>query len=664
MEKSKDIVLTESYYAWEEFVNTGEVNNHKINNTILDSWRRCRNAGVDPYAGVCNTLLESWQINELLAKNEELIDVARPFMYKLYEFLQGSGFIVMLTDAKGYILEIFGDDDVMENASTINFTAGGCWQEETVGTNSMGIVVKTKEPIQVTGAEHFCIKSHGWTCSAAPIFDNLHNMIGIFNVSGDSSESHSHTLGMVFAAVEAIEHEMKLRCQNQQLSLVNQTLTNIFTNISEAVIFVDKAGIIKEINPVAKKLLGDLTYSNVENLVIKRHIGQSDARKTLLTSKFNDIELSLKGQTDQINCLVSGSPIKDESGVNNGTVMIIKHMEKVETLVKRYSSGLARFHFSDIVGKSEAMKEAIHIASLAADNNGTILLQGESGTGKEVFAQSIHNASSRSKGPFVAVNCGAIPRELIGSELFGYSEGAFTGAKRGGRSGKFEIANGGTLFLDEIGDMPLEQQVTLLRVLQERRVIRIGDDKVIPVDVRVICATNKDLLAEIERFNFRQDLFYRINVFNIRIPPLRDHSDDVPLLFNHFVEQLGKNYLTVSINSEIYDYLMHYSWPGNVRELQNIVERMLAMSGGEQLTVKHIPGEIFRDVKNSQVQNYSIGQERVTVDGVRQGKAKEECELIQKLLIKNGGNVTKVAQDIGISRNTLYKKIRKYNIST
>jgi len=660
--------LSEARCAWDEFINTGQVNNYSVKSKILESWKRCRNAGVDPYGGICSNLLESRQLYRLLTENKELINVARPFMYKLYKFLQGSGCIVMLTDAEGYILEIFGDDNIMENAAALNFITGGCWQEETVGTNSMGVVVKTKEPIQVTGAEHFCVKSHGWTCSAAPIFDNSDNMIGIFNVSGESSETHAHTLGMVVAAVAAIEQEITLRRRNQQLLLMNQRLTNIFTNISEAVIFMDKNGIVKEMNPAAKNLLGDFTNNLVEDLVIRRNIRRNSilSKKNLLFTIFNDIELLLKGKTCPVNCLVSGSPINDESGSINGTVMIIKPMESVQTLVKRYSSGLASFHFSDIVGKSEKMKEAIRIASLAADNNGTILLQGESGTGKEIFAQSIHNASSRYKGPFVAVNCGAIPRELIGSELFGYSEGAFTGAKRGGRSGKFELANGGTLFLDEIGDMPLEQQVTLLRVLQERRLIRIGDEKEIPVDVRVICATNKDLLKEIERFNFRQDLFYRINVFNITIPPLRDHLEDMPLLFDNFAEQLSKrnNYEVISVNSKVYDYLLRYNWPGNVRELQNIVERMVTMAGGGQLMVEHIPEEIMIGLKDGRVHNHSIEQEKVTVDGVRQEKAKEECEQIQKLLIKNGGNVTKVAQEIGLSRNTLYKKLRKYNIKT
>lgn len=667
MENLKQETFVKTYNAWKEFIETGELLQNTVRSEILSSWERCRKIGVDPFGGVCSDILDGDKLKKLLIQNEELINVARPFMYKLYNFLQGSGFIVMLNDADGYILETFGDKDIVRQASTLNFVIGACWQERCVGTNSMGVVINTKKPIQVSGAEHYCEKSHSWTCSAAPILDDSNRLIGIFNVSGYSSGTHSHTLGMVVAAVEAIEHQMRLRRQNHQLLLINQRLTNIFTTISDAVIFVDKTGIIKEVNPAAKSLLGNLTDKILEDRIIRHNIGQSSvfSHTNLLSSAFNEVELSFKTKIGKVDCIVSGSPIKDESNLISGTVMIIRPMERVHRLVNRYSSGQASFRFSDIVGQSEQMKEAIRIASLAADNNGTILLQGESGTGKEVFAQAIHNASARYKGPFVAVNCGAIPRELVGSELFGYSEGAFTGAKRGGRPGKFELASGGTLFLDEIGDMPLEQQVALLRVLQERRVVRVGDDSVIPIDVRVICATNRDLQKEIERFNFRQDLFYRINVINIRIPPLREHPQDIPLLIGHFLEKLRQRGMEIkTVDAGVYERLSQYSWPGNVRELQNIVERMVTMADGAEITIEHLPDEIA--VKPEAGRYTPEPSSRITVDAVRSQKRKmtasEECKQIQDLLIKYGGNVTKVANEIGLSRNTLYRKLRQYNI--
>ena len=242
----------------------------------------------------------------------------------------------------------------------------------------------------------------------------------------------------------------------------------------------------------------------------------------------------------------------------------------------------------------------MRLASLAASGNSNILLEGESGTGKEVVAQAIHNRSTRRKGPFVAVNCGAIPRELIGSELFGYSDGAFTGAKRGGRPGKFELASRGTLFLDEIGDMPLEQQVALLRVLQDKKITRIGDDKIIPVDFRVVCATNKSLVEEIEKGNFRQDLYYRVNVVTITMPPLRNHPEDIPALFDHFMGVIGREMgdKDVEVDPQVIEFLKRYYWPGNVRELQNVVERLISMADHGRICLEHLPSSILKPPGN------------------------------------------------------------------
>jgi transcriptional regulator with PAS, ATPase and Fis domain len=237
------------------------------------------------------------------------------------------------------------------------------------------------------------------------------------------------------------------------------------------------------------------------------------------------------------------------------------------------------------------MRETVEVARMAARSSSNVLIEGESGTGKELFAQAIHNASRRSAGAFVAVNCGAIPRELIASELFGYSEGAFTGAKKGGNPGKFELADGGTLFLDEIGDMPLEQQVALLRVIQDKSISRIGSNQVIPVDVRIICATNKNLLELMQTGRFRQDLYYRLNVINLRILPLRERKEDIPLLFEHFLQQMNQDCRSI-IPNDFTERLLSYDWPGNVRELQNTVERIIHL--------EHMPDRSW---------HYPIGQD-------------------------------------------------------
>ena len=319
------------------------------------------------------------------------------------------------------------------------------------------------------------------------------------------------------------------------------------------------------------------------------------------------------------------------------------------------------------MGRGDALKRAIGLGKLVAANESNVLLCGESGTGKEMMAQAIHNGSARHGGPFIAVNCGAIPRELIASELFGYTEGAFTGAYRKGRPGKFELASGGTLFLDEIGDMPLEQQVALLRVLQDKTVTRIGGDKVIEVDSRIICASNKDLKAEVAKGNFRQDLYYRLNVMSITLPPLREHSEDIPLMFEVFsalaCKKLGKP--TDRARPEVLERLERYCWPGNVREFQNVVERMVNISSSEELGLDCLPEEIVAASSEPPVSRPQkaglIADERQRIRRLVEEKEREEIALA---LYKNKGSMSGAAREMGMARSSLYRKMQHLGMAS
>lgn len=318
---------------------------------------------------------------------------------------------------------------------------------------------------------------------------------------------------------------------------------------------------------------------------------------------------------------------------------------------------IAAHQFTDIYTSNPKMKVLIAYAKAVAAGDATILIEGESGTGKELFAQAIHNASKRANGPFVAVNCGVIPAELIGSEFFGYVEGAFTGASKGGKPGKFETASGGTLFLDEIGEMPLAQQVALLRVLETRTVSRIGDDKVIPVDVRIVCATNKDLFEEVKQGRFRTDLYYRLNVINLKIPPLRDRKEDIFLLIGAFIKKYGDHRFDKenAFSDERLIALYNHDWPGNVRELQNIVERLIYVPKGDMDSFFETA---IRGLKKEAVQPKVVD----FVYQPAQGTERDEKQQIEHYLSQFEGNISMVARKMQISRNTLYKRIRKYNI--
>lgn len=656
--------------AWQDFVDTGKIGIYDVNPDIAESWQRCYKAGVNAYDGTCYRFLTTKELSSLLEKRKELIEIARPFMLKLYEFVKNSGFIVMMTDERGYIMEALGDRETLEKAQGLYFIKGADWSEESVGTNAIGTAAVLKRPIQTSGAEHYCLKHQSWTCSAAPIFNLNGEIIGILDMSGPLNGTHIHTLGMVVAAVEAIAEQIRIRKTNKELSAANNKMTEIFETMSDGVMIIDDQAVLTQVNPMAEKILG----KPVEELVgksIYEILGRDlpALEKTLKWHEsFNDAEVFLDSADGRIHCLTSGKPILDDEDILSGVVILVRPMAKVQKLVNRFSGAQALFHFKDVIGHSDEIIEVIHLASLAASGSSNILLEGESGTGKEVLAQSIHNRSARRKGPFVAVNCGAIPRELIGSELFGYADGAFTGAKRGGRPGKFELAAGGTLFLDEIGDMPLEQQVALLRVLQDKKISRIGDDKVIPVDFRVICATNKNLLEEVEKGTFRRDLYYRLNVVSINIPPLRSHPEDIPDLFEHFVEIIGKEWGTevTEVDERIMQYLKRYKWPGNVRELQNVVERLISMAVGGHINLEDLPACIYQSqekeiqpIQPASSRDFKVYTER---EKRKQLLAEQECQEMLDLLSKHGGNISEVAREKGVSRNTVYRKMRLYNI--
>ncbi|MGI6308548.1 MAG: sigma-54 interaction domain-containing protein [Dethiobacteria bacterium] len=336
----------------------------------------------------------------------------------------------------------------------------------------------------------------------------------------------------------------------------------------------------------------------------------------------------------------------------DGLVLVLRGSSKMKKLVNSFVGPRATYTFANLIGKNSKFLSSVNLAKAAAHSISNVLLVGESGTGKEIFAHAIHNASDRKSGPFLAINCAALPRNLVESELFGYAEGAFTGAKKGGNPGKFELADGGTLFLDEIGELPLEFQAILLRVLQEKLITRIGGKKLIPVDVRIIAATNKNLEEEIKKANFRQDLYYRINVLTINIPPLRERPEDIIILANHFLNKLNLRLdkKVKHIDKEVIELFTKYHWPGNARELQNILERSLNIATSDHISTAVLPEKII-----------SLKQEKSNTGLVP--LEKYEKELILTLLNENKGNRTKVAQKMGISRTSLYRKLNKYKIS-
>lgn len=630
--------------AWNTFVTTGKINS-SVRPIIAESWRRCYNKQISPCH---NKIQRNCLPEEELEKHYDLLATAVPIMKNLYNFVKGSFFLISLTNSKGVYIAIEGDTDVIINTKV---RLGDNWTEESAGTNSIGLCLLTLKPTQVFAAEHFCKTAHNWAASSAPIFDENNNLLGVLSMVGDYDKVHPHTLGMIVAAANAIENSLRIQKSYLEIAITDAFKSSIMESISDGILALKTDRSIMHINKSAKHLLNitkpeneilsqPLFYFLGENHPLYKGIENCFEQKTNSSLETDDYTVNLK---------LIYSPKREIIGL----LLVLREMKKLKKFVNRFVGARATYTFEDLIGQNNLFLSTIELARTASRSISNVLLVGESGTGKELFAQAIHNASNRRNNPFLAVNCAALPRNLIESELFGYADGAFTGAKKGGNPGKFELADGGTLFLDEIGEMPLEFQAVLLRVLQENSITRIGGSKLIPVDVRIIAATNKKLEEEIKMGSFREDLYYRLNVLRITIPPLRERPDDIVFLAEHFLKKLNQrlNKNVSQIGKDAMDLLIRYHWPGNVRELQNVLERTINTITGNVITVADLPVSILNAAEKKEATTPLVPLEHY------------EKELIASLLNKNKGNKSKVAKVLGISRTTLYRKISEYKIN-
>lgn len=435
--------------------------------------------------------------------------------------------------------------------------------------------------------------------------------------------------------------------QTYERDLLTSQLLTVLNLLHDGILLINDQQQVTHYNTLAAKLL-DIDSKN--DLVLYQLL--DDKRLWFAVERGEPFSGPIQGKRVATQLYCDVVPIKN-NGVIEGAVISVKDIKQIKKLVKEATVSEIETHLSQIVGNSPKMKALKAMALHVAPSKATLLIQGESGTGKELLARAIHQSSKRTGNAFIAINCGAIPENLLESELFGYEEGSFTGARRGGKLGKFELAQNGTIFLDEIGDMPLHLQVKILRVLQERRVERVGGTRSIPIDVRIIAATHRDLDEMVKTGEFREDLYYRLNVIPLTIPPLRDRLEDVPILVHYYLDY----YSTVTdrsvsgITQETIDILANYPWPGNVRELGNVVEYCVTMVAGGEITSDILPQRI-KTVHNSESQNSSLNLKSL------------EREAIMKALtlVDSEGHKDDAAKLLGISRATLYRKIKDYQI--
>uniref|UniRef100_I2Q2L2 Transcriptional regulator containing PAS, AAA-type ATPase, and DNA-binding domains n=1 Tax=Desulfovibrio sp. U5L TaxID=596152 RepID=I2Q2L2_9BACT len=620
-----------------------------IRPSIMRSWQRARAAGV-PTVGVPMVLLNSQEFQIIIKKNDFFVNTAAQIMDELLENILPSESCIILTDTDGVYLHTIGAGEGFGRGTTCPLR--GLISRETVdGTTAMGLCLEEKSAVCVLGCEHYNSHFDGWSCAAAPIFDKEGNMVGSLSLTLERDKFHQHTFGLVIAAAKAITEQMRLRRLLQEV----QTMMEL---LGEAVLVFDASGTLRLINRYAKRLFhvhGDVIGQNFSAIATVT----GDAHLLDFGKKVSDGECSMRlADGTPLHCLFSASPTPE-----GGLCVTLRESKRMHKLAGRLTGGKAVYDFSDIKGESAAMGQALRLARVASGNAMTTLILGESGVGKELFAQAIHNGSSRRSQPFIVVNCGAIPRDLVQSELFGYEAGAFTGANRQGAPGKFELADGGTIFLDEIGDMPLSAQISLLRVLQEGEVTRVGGKQPCRVDVRVVAATHRDLIAAVENGSFRHDLYYRLNVLLIAVPPLRRRRDDIAELAHFFLAKISKTLCKrlIGFTPAALECLQAYAWPGNVRELENLLERTAVVANGPSICVEDLPPECTCPIAAPKAPfvlalgSLEIGKREV---GVHAAGTASPGRLIEALRAAKG-NVRAAAKELGVSRVTLYTRIKR-----
>jgi sigma-54 dependent transcriptional regulator, acetoin dehydrogenase operon transcriptional activator AcoR len=643
---------------------TAQTHRERIN----ASHNRSREYGVERERVIPSQILAPSALKEKLQRNQRLITIAGPFIQLLENFISDSGYIILLTDYQGCILEMGGNEKTLNETRQFGILPGAYMSEESIGSNAISIALADNSPVLLNAAEHYIKAFHDWNCSAAPIHNEKEQVIGCLNLSGKIDRVNPHTLGMVVASAKAIEYQVRSSFADMRLKETYRFVTQILNTLEFGVLATDIDGVILKVNNLASGLLR-LPISKIEQKNIAEFIPvwpgfmQSVLNNEIIMDE--EVHVSYYGVRDSLN--VNVYPLTDGDGTITGTVTTIRDMKRVYKIVNKYTGMEARYSFDDLIGESDEMKKIVAYCRNISDSPSTILIQGESGTGKEVLAQAIHNYSTRRENGFVALNCGAIPETLIESELFGYTEGAFTSARKGGKPGKFELANGGTLFLDEIGEMPLDMQVKLLRALQERSITRVGGDKTIPVDVRIIAATNKNLLKEVQKGKFRQDLYYRLSVIPVYIPPLRSRREDIPILINFFMnlKSIKLRKQVPEMDNRLFKKLMHYPWPGNVRELENYIEKYVNLDGN----IDDLESIQNPEVLSQRDELLSVDDHLANMDTVGKNVEVELMSLdeLEKIAISRtiracDGNMTKAAKILGISRNALYQKVKKYEI--
>ena len=625
-------------------------------------------------------------------RNQRLFSHAAPVMEMLFEQIVNTESMIVLTDAQGTILHSVGDDEFLARAGKVALAPGVNWAEQSKGTNAIGTALVEELPTLVHGGEHFIHANHFLTCSAAPIFDSRGGMLGVLDVTGDHRSYHQHTMGLVRMSARMIENHWLSEEHGNRLRLHFHMRPEFIGTLLEGIVVVGGDGRIVGANRSA------LDQLDISGAALRMHTLTS-LFETTIGAVFDHFRVPLS--MPMRLSLPNGRQFHASARFNGPMRGVMAGFEGPDTgrdtapaATRGSSASAARDAVDDDAARrprlsglhylstGDAQVEAmVQKVQRVLNKEIPLLILGETGTGKELLARAVHQDSDRARQPFVAVNCASIPESLIEAELFGYEDGAFTGARRKGATGRIVQANGGTLFLDEIGDMPLQLQARLLRVLQERCVTPLGSHKSIAVDIAVVSATHRNLRDMNAAGTFREDLYYRLNGLVVRLPPLRDRSDLRTVARRIVLAEAPDS--PPEISPAVMSLFERYAWPGNIRQLANVLRTAVVMAGNEpQITEEHLSEDFLEDVRRlpsgAVAATTSVAPAAVAApvappepvaapssalpptapDAARPTLGESEIALIQAALDAAGGNISEASKALGISRNTIYRKLR------
>jgi len=595
---------------WDKLLGGYDIDEGNVRPVVMDSWQRCQEHGTDPTTASAPAGYPDAKRGSSLSE-QRMRTVMRKSLNSVGRYLEEAQSVLIGSSRQGQLFFVEGDNDLSDNLAENAVTVGSAWDELKIGTNAVGTALREQKAVLIHGHEHFCVAGKQWSCAADVIRDPFdHSVLGVVDLTGPADAKALRASALISALVERIESELTKLDLADQLALIDCFHEQPINDTG--LVIIDRRGkVIRHNN------WDGLNHANLDH-------GRFVPGFQGLTPDQWSLDLTHESLRDsEIEWIHSGKE----------TIGAAIYVGKKTPKPKKASLPDPLKSFIEVC---PSLTELAHEAAILTDSSIPIVVTGETGVGKEVLSSAIHQSSKRAAKPFVAVNCSAFSKDLIGVELFGYVEGAFTGARRGGMAGRIEDANGGTLFLDEIGDMPLELQPYLLRVLESGQLSRIGESKSRDIDVRIIAATNQPLEDLVREGRFRADIFYRLNVARLHVPSLRNRPKDIVPLSYRIFDQVSTNSTVTEIDRKTLSFLMRHDFPGNVRELKSVVQR------------------------------YALGLPIVSSSGAESPAyensrtlAQIENDAIREALERHDGSVSEAAKELDVPKSTLYRRIAR-----